>query len=243
MSVMALLLVLLLGMVGGATRIWRDGESRADSYREARAALGIMARDFGGLAPTTNAGHFLINSDAFPALSAISNIATNSAVLFLSALPASAQDPSSNRSATCQIGYFLAFGKSSPVSGSQGNSMNIYRYMLSGDPTFFRLADVAMPVFPDDLSTDYDPRVELLARNITGITFRAYSATSDSLAAFSSSAATPVPDLIEICISAISQEAAKKLGSNRDVWENPASPAVQPALQTFTTRIHIGSQQ
>jgi prepilin-type N-terminal cleavage/methylation domain-containing protein len=247
MAVMAGLLVVLLGVVDGATKLWRENESRADAYREARAALGIIARDFQNLVPTTNAGHFLINADAFPLLAPVVGIVANtnsgSAVFFLASLPTKAQDPASNRSEVCQTGCFLAFGKSSSASNSPVNTMNLYRYILSSDPTFHRLTNASQPLFPGDLATTGDPRVELLAHNISGIALRAYTANSNALEPFISSPATPLPDIVEISLSAINQEAAKKLGANAAAWTDTNSPAITSALQTFTTRIKINRQQ
>ena len=125
--------------------------------------------------------------------------------------------------------------------------MNIYRYILSSDPAFARLTN--LPLFPSDLSTS-DPKVELLARNVTRFTARAYTFTNESLAAFSASAATPLPDLVEVSVSAINQEAGKKLGnssSDFSAWTSTNSSAfahlVAPAEQTFTTRIKLNRPQ
>ena len=252
MAVMSILLVLLLNMVDSGARLWRVNENRVDSYREARAALGIMSRDLqNALAATNTAGQFLLNATAFTNLAAAGNLvsATNpgAALFFLAALPAKAQDAASNKSDVCQIGYFMAFGKSSSASNSPVNTMNIYRYVLSSDPTFNRLT--TLPLFPSDLSA-LDPRVELLARNVTRFTARAYTLTNNSLTDFSASAATPLPDLVEISVSAVNQEAGKKLGNSPadfSAWTstNAASytAIVAPVEQTFTTRIKLNRPQ
>ncbi|MEI6071598.1 MAG: prepilin-type N-terminal cleavage/methylation domain-containing protein [Verrucomicrobiae bacterium] len=242
MVVFALLLVMLLGMVDTSAKLWRDGEGRVDSYREARAALGVMSRDLGNLVATTNTGQFLLKSNAHQLVPAIAGITTNSAVFFLSALPAGAQDPASNRSDVCQVGYFLAFGKSSGASNAPVNTMNIYRYLLSSDPAFHRLTNPSPPLFPGDLATAGDPRVELLARNITSLTLIAYTATNNSLTNFDSTN-TPIPDLVEIRISAVNQDTAKKLGGNMADWTDPNSPAIRAAVQSFSTRIKINRPQ
>jgi len=250
MAVMAILLVLLLNMVDSGTRLWRANENRADSCREARAALGVMSRDLQNALAATNS-QFLLNAAAFPNLTNIGNLVSNTnqgaALFFLAALPAKAQDATSNKSDVCQVGYFMAFGKSSCASNSPVNTMNIYRYILSSDPTFSRLT--APPLFPSDLST-LDPQVELLARNVTRFTACAYTLTNNSLADFSASATTPLPDLVEISVSAINQEAGKKLGnssSDFSAWTATNSAAytaiVAPAEQTFTTRIKLNRLQ
>lgn len=243
MAVMSILLVLLLNMVDSGTNLWRANENRVDSYREARAALGIMARDLQNLIPSTNSSHFLINGDAFPKISSVGGTVTNtnsgSAVFFLSSLPAKAQQNGSNKSDVCQVGYFLAFSRTSP---STNQSLNLYRYFRSSDPTFQTLTNgsglfASPPPFPNSADT------ELLARNITGIALRAFTLTNSTLVAFSSSASTPIPDFIEIHVSAINQDAAKRLDNNVSSWTNSASPIIAPVEQTFTTRIKLNRPQ
>ena len=248
-AVMSILLVLLFNMVDSGARLWRANENRVDSYREARAALGIMSRDLQNALAATNSldDQFLLNDTAFPNLAAanlVSDTNRGAALFFLTALPAKAQDSASNKSDVCQVGYFMAFGKSSSASNSPVNTMNIYRYILSSDPAFQLLTN--SPVFPADLFT-LDPRVELLARNVTRFTARAYTLTNNSLSAFSASPSTPLPDLVEISISAISQEAGKKLGNALSAWTSTNSALytniVGPVEQTFTTRIRLNRPQ
>ena len=254
MAVMAILLVLLLNMVDSGTKLWRVNENRVDSYREARAALGIISRDLqNALAGTNNTSNFLFNASAFPNLSGVGNLVSDTnqgaALFFLSALPAKAQDIASNKSDVCQVGYFMAFGKSSSASNSPVNTMNIYRYILSSDPTFARLTNSPLSPFPSTLTTS-DPKVELLARNVTRFTASAYTFTNNSLVTFSASTNTPVPDLVEISVSAINQEAGKKLGnsaSDFSAWTSTNGPVhsniIAPVEQTFTTRIKLNRPQ
>lgn len=243
MAVMSILLVLLLNMVDSGTKLWRVNENRVDSYREARAALGIIARDLQNLIPSTNASYFLLNEEAFPLISSVGGAVTNtnsgSAAFFLSALPAKAQQSGSNKSDVCQVGYFLAFNR---TSASTNLSLNLYRYFRSSDPTFQTLTNgsglfASPPPFPNSSDT------ELLARNVTGIALRAFTLTNSSLVAFSSSSSTPVPDLVEIQIRAINQDAAKKLDNNVSSWTNSASPVIAPVEQTFTTRVKLNRPQ
>ena len=258
MVVMSLLLVLLLNMVDSGTRLWRVNENRVDSYREARAALGIISRDLQNtLSATNNSNQFLLNATAFANLTnntngvIVSDTNQAAALFFLSALPSKSQDTASNKSDVCQVGYFMAFGKSSSASNSPINTMNIYRYILSSDPTFARLT-ASPPLFPSNTLTTLDKNVELLARNITRFTARAYTLTNtpapNTLIPFSASTTTPVPDLVEISISAVNQEASKKLGtSDFAAWTSTNtsiySNIVTPVEQTFTTRIKINRPQ
>lgn len=246
MTLMAMLLVLLLNMVDGGVRLWRVNESRADACREARAALGIMTRDLqNALASPHSDNQFLLNATAWTNLGSIENLVSDSnqgaALFFLAALPTKTQDSSSNKSDVCQVGYFMAYGKSSCASNTPVNTMNIYRFILSSDPTFCRLANPS-PLFPADLSTS-DQTVELLARNVTRFNARAYTVTNDSLAGFTASPATPLPDLVEISISAINQESGQKLGHTLSGWtatnDTLYTNIVPQVEQTFTTRIQL----
>jgi hypothetical protein len=255
MSILAILLVLLLNMVDSGARLWRVNESRVDSYREARAALGIMSRDLqNAVAATNNMNHFLLNADAFSHLASVGNLVSDTnqgaGMFFLTALPAKAQDTSSNKSDICQVGYFLAFGKSSSPANSPLNTLNIYRYILSSDPTFERLTNLSAQIFPSDLSTLNPNQVELLARNVTRFTAHAFTVTNHTFSAFSASPATPLPDIVEISISAINQEAGKKLGTDSGdfaAWTSTNTAAytniVVPTEQTFTTRIKLNRPQ
>jgi type II secretory pathway pseudopilin PulG len=238
MSVMALVLVLLLQIVGGTAKLWRENESVADAYREARAAFGVISRDLDGLVPTTNPTHFLTGTDAFARVAGVAGAGTNSTLFFLTALPASAQDSRSNRSEICQVGYFTAFEKPPGTSNSASGGLNIYRYLLSGDPAFARLTNPAGPLFPGDLSAA-DPRVEVLARNVTGFTLRSFIAANGTLTGFTPSPATPLPDLVEITVAAVGRDAAKKLGGSQSAWTDPNSPVIRAAAQTFSTRVNV----
>ena len=251
MAVMSVLLVLLLNMVDSATKLWRENENRVDAYREARAALGIMSRDLrNALTGATNTNQFLVNSTAFPKVpsSAYTNADTASSIFFLSALPKSAQEryPNGdyNKSDVCRVGYFMAFGKSSSATNSPINTMNIYRFISSSDDTFATLQAVgSSSPFTNNLNITSDKNVELLARNVTRFTAKAYTLTNNALVNFVASTGTPMPDVVELSISAINQDTGKKLGGSFSDWTSTNSATytnlVGRAEQTFTTRINL----
>lgn len=242
MAIMALLLVLLLNMVDSATKLWRENENRVDSYREARAALGIMAQDLqNALTGSTNTNHFLVNETAFPVFSTLGGSLTDTnnggALFFLSALPTKAQESGKNKSDVCQVGYFLAMSRT-PASTNQ--TLNLYRYFRSSDETFTNLTTDTLFQSP---SIGASGREELLARHIVGLSVHAYTLTNNSLVKFSASTNTPMPDLIELSIRAINQDAAKKLDNTVANWTNTNSTIIRPVLQTFTTRIQLNRPQ
>jgi prepilin-type N-terminal cleavage/methylation domain-containing protein len=230
MAVTAILLVLLLNMLDSGAKLWRTNENRVDSYREARAALGIMSRDLQNALASTNS-QFLLNADAFDGLpsSAVKDSNSAGAVFFLAALPVNAQE-SSNKSDVCQVGYFLAFDR---TGASTNQSLNLYRYFRSSDATFTNLT--ANTLFQN--ATIGAAGEELLARNITGFQITAYSWTTNS--ALTIFTTNTLPDLVEIRVSAINQETAKRLDNNVASWTNTNSAPINTALQTFTTRIKL----
>jgi len=252
MSVMALLLVLLLNMVNSATKLWRENENRVDSYREARAALGIMSRDLqNALTGATNTNHFLVNASAFPRISTVGGVITDTnsggALFALSALPAKAQESGANKSDVCQVGYFLAYNR---TTASATPSLNLYRYFRSSDATFASLTTNTLFQNP----TVGASGEELLARNVTRFTIRPLDlvvstatngtnlTTNTSFIPFAPSAANRLPNIVEVSITAVNQDAAKKLGSQAD-WTAtngpPYSNIIAPVQQTFTTRVRI----
>ena len=252
MAVLALLVVLLMGIVESGTKLWRQSESRVDSYREARAALGIMSRDLGNALAAGGTNKFLINGSpsAFAKLGNVQNLEINTnyagAALFLASFPRSAQfstNANENKSDVCEVGYFLAFGKTSAVSSGVGtnsiaDTLNLYRYFLGSDGTYSNL--VANTVFGNPSPTLTSDRTELLARNVTGFRITAYSTNASGLpVAFAPTTNQPLPVLVEISITAVNQDAAKRLGGSKSAWLDTNSLTIQQAAQTFSTRVRI----
>jgi uncharacterized protein (TIGR02599 family) len=62
--ILAILLILLIGMADGASRLWRDGERRREASREAREGLRIISEDLHSAVLTTNAETLMI--ERFP---------------------------------------------------------------------------------------------------------------------------------------------------------------------------------
>jgi len=243
MAVFSLLIVLLMGMVDSATKLWRGTENRVEAYREARAALGTMSRDLRNALAGTNTNYFLINTPAFALLSdAEKNTNSAGAIFFLSAQPSAAQ-ASLNKSDVCQVGYFLAFGRTSAVAGgglatnANQDTMNLYRYFLSSDATFAKLTNGSLPVFRDSLiPTDAD--VELLARNI--ISFRVLGLDTNG-ATYTPTASAPLPPIVQIELTALNQETTKKL-TTKALWTNATggvSNVINQNQQNFTTRVRL----
>jgi len=241
MAVLAILVVMMMGLVTSATALWRQSENRAEAYREARAALMIMARDLQNTIGSTNTNLFKVNGNAFThfdAGKAILNSNTASAILFHTALPKNAQDPDKSKSDVCQVGYFLAYDKtamSTNLPGSQP-TLNLYRHFLSSDTTFDNL--VASPDNPFTNNITTRANAELLARNVREFRITPLIFTNNTLTNFfSPSTNKPLPDILEIRVTAVNQETARRFTQKSD-WTSP-SAAITNQQQTFTTRIRL----
>lgn len=240
MAVLAVLVVMLLGLVDSASKLWRANESRVDAYRETRAALNIIRRDMDKALAGTNTNFFRANDLAYVYL-ADAEKDTNyaGALFFLTALPANAQQPNANNSGICQVGYFLGYGKTTMSPDNAGGaSMNLYRYFLSSDATFAKLTNNAQTGYFNMGLTPTDPNVELLAKNVVG--FRVKTLTADGLP-YVQTPAAPLPSVIQIEITAVNQEVAKKLTSS-EMWLTNSSTLkslIEQNVQTFNTKVSL----
>ena len=233
MAVLAVLAVVLLAIVESGTTLWRKSENRVDAYREVRAALGIIARDFQNALAPSSTNYFLFNSHgAFARLpsGAQADAGRAGAVFFLSALPASGQPPGS-KSDVCEVGYFVAFSR---TFASTNETLNLNRFFRSSDSTFSNL------VFSNNFN---DAAIgaegeELLARNIRSFRVTPFVVTNGVPSTnFTASTNAPLPDLLEIAITAVNQDAAKRFPSSAD-WTSPnAPPGIAQEEQTFAIRV------
>ncbi len=235
MAVLSLLVVLLLSMVDNATKMWRQSENRVDAYREARAALNLMASDLASIYASTNTNFLYVNRPptGMPSVSP----ALDGQIFFISAIPTVAQG-SGQKSDLCTVGYFAGFDKTS-ITGKGESSMNLYRYFRPSNETFddLKSGDIADTMTVSTLPTSDD--AEVLAKNITGFKVTAYSkdpGTPGKLTPFNQSTNTPSPDVLEITLSAISNDAAKRFTTQSD-WENTNSVTHRENVRTFTKRV------
>jgi len=239
-SVLSILLVILLNIVQGATNLWRTSENKVEAYREARAALQVMSSDLKNILPSTNFAFFRTNISGYPS-------ATNLA--FLTTLPISSQNPAS-LSDVCTVGYFLAYSNKSPVAGATGRqSYNLYRYFVESNETFASLITDAAAVL--DFDSEFPP--EILARNV--VSFNATYSVTNSSGNFTTwttqNATYPMPNLVEITITAVNNERTMRFGarSASGEWDKFSQPDNDIDLadyrkntKTFTTRINLNTK-
>lgn len=239
MAVFAILVVMLMGMVDSASKLWRQSENRMDSYRETRAAIAIMSRDLRNALAGTNTNYILLNENAYPFL-ADAEKSTNyaGAIFFLAAEPANAQQTGSNRSDVSMVGYFLAYGNSSMVAAAQaGSAMNLYRYFRSSDVTYAKMSNSTASPFDTNILTS-DGSVELLARNIKSFRVTALDTNSTPYVATTNA---PLPPMVKIEIVALNKDTSKKMRS-KDDWTNSLSALSNVVIQnsqTFSTRENL----
>lgn len=231
-AVLGMLLVLLLNILQSAAGLWRGVENRTETYREARAAMQVISRDFSGIVASTNTNHFP------------TNVMSGSHLAFFAHLPRSSQN-SDSLGDVCTVGYFLAYGNKSPVAGDNGRqSYNLYRYFIESNETFTNLSK-GNPLFPDfDPSTN---RSEILARNVVAFDVSYLTINGTSTNTWTQSAASPMPDLVEVRITAVNNERTMRF-DGRDAasdWESFANDTNAPDFlkhtKTFTTRLPLPS--
>ena len=234
-AVLCILLVILLNIVQGASNLWRTSENKVEAYREGRAALQVISSDLRHALASTNTNFFRRDISSYP---------NSTNVAFLATLPLSSQETNS-LSDVCTVGYFLAYDNKSPVSGITGRqSYNLYRYFVESNETFAKLSDSSGPA--DVLDFDPSRQPEILARNVVG--FKAtYFITNGpgSFTTWTQSAATPMPDIVEIQLTAVNNERTMRFGARgaSGEWDafsgNTNSPDYLKNTKTFTTRINI----
>lgn len=211
MALLSLLVVMLMGIVDSATKLWRVNESRVETYREARAALALMASDFANFHPALPVG--TQPSQLFLCDTSTSGL---SKVGFLAVMPNSAQD-TTDRSQLCTVGFFLARGRTSDIGPeSSRQTWNLYRYFLGSNETLQKLrANPASPnLFPAAALQPREqadpPRTEILARNIQSFTIRPLVRNGPQWEAWTQSAMHPWPELLEIEVVACDEDVAKR---------------------------------
>ena len=197
MVVLALIVVAMMALVDSATKLWRDNEGRTDACREARAALVVMARDLRNAVAATN--QTSSNSISSLAPQAPTMEATCfSWLLFLLRRRNQFQE----RRVRGRL-----FSRLRPNPASTNRTLNLYRYFRNSNQTFSNLASATLFA---NIATDAAGE-ELLARNVVGMRITPVSANGGEWTDFAPSSNAPLPVVIEITLTAIGQETAKKL--------------------------------
>lgn len=231
MAVLSLLVVVLMGVVDSATKLWRVNENRVESFREARAALNLIVNDLNVAFSSTNVNYFSTN--VAPEFGAS---ATDGALFFMAALPPNAQDEGSSYADLCQVGYFLKYGKSG-IGTAQQDTWGLYRYFKESNATFTNLVNNTA------LFAHSTASVELLARNIPFFKVDCYSTDAAGvISPWVKSTNTPVPSFVMVQIMAYNNDAAKRL-LDQAAWKNTNSKVFQENSRVFSAKIQIRQPQ
>lgn len=223
-TILAVLLLILMSMVDGATRLWRQSENSVDSYREARAALNVIAADLASIHVSSNTNFFKLVGDK--------------ELRFLSAVRKDYQEVAESRSDLCEIGYTLSYERPEGPQSKAGipESYNLYRTFNNSDPTFSNLRTNQL-FRPDSGSR------ELLARNVADVQILAYTVDDNGIPTqwLKPSDDNPMPEVIEITLKAINNDTAQKFKSKSD-WSNENSALYKANIRKFTTRVHLSRE-
>jgi prepilin-type N-terminal cleavage/methylation domain-containing protein len=239
MSILTMLLLVLLSIVDHTTKLWQSSENRVDSYREARAALNIIAADLRAAYVSQDTRLFQLNKE-----NGLPSTAENDkgSLFFLSAQAGDSQGESppenssepGNKSDLCTVGYFQGFDAAT-FRGAK--SMNLYRFFRGSTDTIERIR-TAQPLFTD---VETGPGgAEVLARNITQFRIRAYTIDKATGRTAEISASDPAtPDYIDIELTAVNNGAAKKIPESKAGWQNEESAVIRQNSRTFFLRVNL----
>lgn len=218
-----LVIVAVLFQVFAATaRQWQTSDQRIDTFRDARAALQLMARELSCADISGN-----------PQMIALLNSQGN----YASEAYAVAPIPNSGKSDLCAVGYYTEFD-------STTKALNLKRVFKDSDATFTALAGDA----PDFTSLYAKaPNDETVAAYVWDLEFRP-GLLADPVAP----TAHPTTDWkwLEIRFKSMSPAAARKIrnfGVTANTWSDPTSSLykslILPYEQQFVTRVFLRQNQ
>jgi len=229
-TLLALLATMLLGIVESATRLWRQSESRVDGFREARAAAHVIRRDLEGIPSNASTNWFQ--------LQAVTNgTLRGDRLFFVTMLPDAAQS-GTDKAELCVVGYLLEWTppQNSATSYAPGH-YSLYRQLLRSNDTFTNHLSSGTAL-DTNVSTS-SAGVELLARNVQSFELSAFSQSAgQSVEPFTQSESNAIPDVMELQILALNEDAARQL-PDRSAWENTNTSQSKTSAQPFQTRIRL----
>ncbi|MCX8493297.1 MAG: prepilin-type N-terminal cleavage/methylation domain-containing protein [Chthoniobacterales bacterium] len=209
-AILVVLILLLLGMGDGASKVWRDGEGRREALRELRASLQIITEDLHSAVITTNSDSLDIRK---------SEQERSPGLFFLVSHPADRRH-SEIKGDLCDVGYFLA------ADPKEQGCTNLYRFHASGEPVSKAVEEDSLQDLYEKASPENAATTELLARNIVFFQIRSLPEQS-----------TP-PELLKVTLSAINTRTARLIASEPKAGERN-SRLLREGLQRSTAIIHL----
>jgi type II secretory pathway pseudopilin PulG len=243
-GITAIIVVFLGTMLGSLLNTASRANQRTDAFREARAALQMIERDFSNLVPTqwTPTPSPITRPAAYFALK---NIYTDPAVgnqqIYGLVAVKAAGSPTPSVGDVCAVGYYCRW---------EGNRYTLRRFFRDSAHTFGVLQNAVSYAADSDLYdlNAADARNDVLAAYVWNFKVAIYDANGNLQTTYpyicDQSATTPtlLPAAIEISFNAMSPQAARtvmSVSSSPADWMNMNANLVNPHTYQFRTRINF----
>ena len=246
-GITAIMVVLLGSMLGSLLNTASRSNQRIDAFREARAALQMIERDFSNLVPTqwniqTSPPSPITRPAAYFALK---NIYTDPAVgnqqIYGLVSVKAAGSPTPSVGDVCAVGYYCRW---------EGNRYTLRRFFRDSAHTFSALQNAVSYAADSDLYdlNAADARNDVLAAYVWNFKVAIYDASGNLQTTYpyicDQSATTPtqLPAAIEISFNAMSPQAARtvmSVSSSPADWMNMNVNLVNLHTYQFRTRINF----
>jgi type II secretory pathway pseudopilin PulG len=251
-GITAIIVVLLGTMLGSLLNTASRSNQRIDAFREARAALQMIERDFSNLVPT----QWNIQTSPVPtpppspitrpaAYFALENIYTDPAVgnqqIYGLVSVKAAGSPTPSVGDVCAVGYYCRW---------EGNRYTLRRFFRDSAHTFSALQNAVSYAADSDLYNlnAPDARNDVVAAYVWDFKVAIYDASGNLQTTYpficDQSAITPtlLPAAVEISFNAMSPQAARtvmSVSSSPADWMNMNVNLVNPHTYQFRTRINF----
>jgi type II secretory pathway pseudopilin PulG len=251
-GITAIIVVLLGTMLGSLLNTASRSNQRIDAFREARAALQMIERDFSNLVPT----QWNIQTSPVPtpppspitrpaAYFALENIYTDPAVgnqqIYGLVSVKAAGSPTPSVGDVCAVGYYCRW---------EGNRYTLRRFFRDSAHTFSALQNAVSYAADSDLYdlNAADARNDVVAAYVWDFKVAIYDASGNLQTTYpficDQSAITPtlLPAAVEISFNAMSPQAARtvmSVSSSPADWMNMNVNLVNPHTYQFRTRINF----
>ena len=253
-GVTSLIIVAMMRLFMDETSLWQRYDQKLDTFREARAAMQMMARDFSGLRPESSAVSGSTDpTQRFPMLALVANPEgkpEDQVNQEIYGLP-SVRNKGSND--ICAVGYYCTWSDAK-------NAFILQRQFTDSSTTFGLLTnalDVNKPTFGAEAFGIIFTRD---AKKNTGLTIDTLATYIWDLKVVTPETGTPpmqlnwpqgyfdreLPPWVEVSFKALGVNAARKIAGTavtRDTWFKTDSTLyrnlIQPNEQQFVTRIKL----
>ena len=213
-AILTLIIVLLVGMADGVSRIWRDGERRREAIREARAGLEMITEDLHSAVITTNPATIFIKEVKGH------DQPLDGSSLFLLTSHSSEKRQTGNEGDLCATGYFTA------LDPDGSGTRDLYRFHASGKPVANALEQGKLKELYATGSPENTSTTELLARHIVALDVQRVAG------------ATVSSGSLLITLSALGGETARIIASDSQAKERN-DRLLRQHLQRYSTIVRL----